>query len=135
MTSRVLTGIIVLLLAAVATAAAISVWPEPSEQELMARHDQQRIERLNAIIEHLHAFRNHQGRLPVSLQELASEQPRMQWRDPQTDMPFEYELIRQDVYSLCGNFETSTNDGTFGSLPGFNRHDQGRHCVYRTFEL
>lgn len=135
MTSRVLTGIIVLLLAAVATAAAISVWPEPSEQDLMARHDQQRIERLNAIIEHLHTFRNQQGRLPVSLQELANEQPRMQWRDPQTDMPFEYELIRQDVYSLCGNFETSTNDGTFGSLPGFNRHDQGRHCVYRTFEL
>lgn len=134
MTSRILTGIILLLLAAVATAAAITLWPAPSEQDLMARQDRQRIEHLNAIIEHIHTFRNQQGRLPVSLQELASELPRLNWRDPQTDMPYAYELIRPDVYSLCANFETSTNDGTFGSLPGFNRHDKGRHCVYRTFE-
>lgn len=134
MTSRILTGVILVLLTGVISLLAISVWPEPSQQDLMARNDQQRIESLNAIIEHLHTFRNQQGRLPVSLQELADSQPRLRWHDPQTDIPFEYQLIRTDVYSLCGQFETSTNDGTFGNLPGFNRHNQGRHCVYRTFE-
>ncbi|ALO47557.1 hypothetical protein [Pseudohongiella spirulinae] len=134
MISRILTGIVFLLLAGVMSLLALSVWPEPDPEDVKTRHDQQRIEHLNAIIEHLHSFRNQQGRLPVSLQELSNHLPRLQWRDPQTDLPFEYQLIRADVYSLCGVFETSTNDGTFGSLPGFNRHDQGRHCVYRTFE-
>ena len=122
------------LLLALVLLITVSVWPEPSPETLMERHDNQRVKDLGLIIEAIHEFRRANERLPYSLQELSETRPTLKWQDQVNQRPYDYTQISSTVYSLCALFQTESNEGSFGSLPGFSRHGVGQNCVYRTFD-
>lgn len=134
MVHKIVIGILSVLLLIVLGLLARSIWPEPSMETLQQRNDRQRVQDLSEIIDAAHTFRNQQNRLPATLEELAGNQRRLALNDPVSGERYEYELISADIYSLCAVFETSAADNAFGYLPGFNRHDIGHQCVYRTYE-
>lgn len=135
MIDKILKGLIGSLLVLAVFLLLVSVWPEPSPEDIAKRNDAQRVEDLSRIIESVHIFRGAQQRLPYTLQELAGSARNLDWQDPLTLEPYEYVMINKDVYSLCGIFETDARDDAFGNLPGFSRHGIGHTCIYRTFEL
>jgi hypothetical protein len=126
----IITGLLTIVLALLIH----SAWPEPSAEKIQQKNDELRVASLNAIIEAAHEFLRTQGRLPVTLEELAQTRRRLNWLDPATGDPYEYVLITPQIYSLCAVFETSAQNNAFGYLPGFSRHGIGHTCVYRTFE-
>lgn len=135
MFNKILIGLIGSLLVLAVYLLLVSVWPEPSAEDIAKRNDEQRVEDLSSIIEAVHAFRGAQQRLPYTLQELVASTRNLGWQDPLTLEPYEYVMINQAVYSLCGIFETDATGDAFGNLPGFSRHGIGHTCIYRTFEL
>jgi len=132
--NKILIGLIGSLLVLAVYLLLVSVWPEPSPEDIAKRNDERRVEDLSLILEAVHNFRGAQLRLPYTLQELAESALNMAWMDPLTGKPYEYEMINKDVYSLCGVFETDASSNAFGNLPGFSRHGIGHTCIYRTFE-
>jgi hypothetical protein len=133
--NKILKGLIGSLLVLAVYLLLISVWPEPSPEDIAKDNDERRVEELSLIIEAIHNFRGVQQRLPYTLEELATSTRNLTWTDPSTGEPYEYVMINKDVYSLCGIFETDASSDAFGNLPGFLRHGIGHTCIYRTFEL
>lgn len=134
MVHKFVIGLLSVLLLIVLALLARSIWPAPSVETMQQRNDRERVQHLSEIIDAAHNFRNQQGRLPATLEELADSQRRLGLNDPGSGERYEYELISAGIYSLCAVFETSAADNAFGYLPGFNRHDIGHQCVYRTYE-
>lgn len=134
MINKILIGLIGSLLVLAVYLLLVSVWPEPSSEDIAEGNDERRVEELSLIIEAVHNFRGTQQRLPFTLEELATSTRNLAWRDPSTGKPYEYAMINKDVYSLCGIFETDVSSNAFGNLPGFSRHGIGHTCIYRTFE-
>ena len=135
MVNKILIGLIGSLLVLAVYLLLVSVWPEPSPEDIAEGNDERRVEELSLIIEAVHNFRGAKQRLPYTLEELATFTRNLAWRDPSTGMPYEYVMINRDVYSLCGIFETDASSNAFGNLPGFSRHAIGHNCIRRTFEL
>ena len=101
----------------------------PSAQR-MRRIDQIRVDDLRQLSYAVGAHFGREGRLPASVQALASA-PTASFRstiDPATSEPYSYRVIDQSRYELCATFEAEV-DGDYGSR--FWAHDAGRKC----FEL
>jgi hypothetical protein len=113
----------------VAGAVTISIWLDPPGENRARSLDRDRIWRLtwteNAINSH---YRLHK-KLPANLEELESGSQylrRVQYQDPGTGKPFEYEVVGERDYRLCAVFERSSEDEPL--LNYGRKHTAGRNC-------
>lgn len=117
--------------------AAIATMGSPSTQRDI-RMDERRIGDLERIVRAIERYdERHQG-LPPDLATLASEPGQnLAIADPVDGVRYGYEVVGDDRYRLCAQFETDT-----GKLPGNGRprvdedwlHGRGRQCFDRKIE-
>lgn len=103
----------------------------PKEQRVL-RFDRERVQELKNIS---YAIRTSWGRvekLPTDLSELVDGH-RLQAMptDPQTDEPYEYELLSDNSYRLCSTFNLASQDVT---PTDFWSHQEGYQCFDFTLE-
>ena len=110
--------------AAIATALALIDPPWVVRAKLM---DDRRSYDLETLETALLSYRDEEGRLPRTLEELGEDW--LDFRvDPETGRPYEYRATGLDSYEICAGFARD-KPGRTGT---FARHGAGRHCFQRT---
>jgi len=121
----ILAGIIAI--AAVVT----SIWLNPPSEIRARKLDQIRLSGLqfteNAIAMYYRAHHT----LPAGLNVLDNENRSLNysnWHDPETQRPFDYEIVTETSYKLCAVFSRSSDkeDNPYNYL--FRKHSAGRDC-------
>jgi hypothetical protein len=120
-------------LAAVLTAVVAGFWMlgSPGKQRLMS-FDATRIQDLSSLSSSLGSelvpfgdaskAKAPPAQLPGSLTE--------QYRDPETNQPYEYRKLTDETYELCATFALSYDENTRNNAYGNEawKHPAGRHC-------
>jgi type II secretory pathway pseudopilin PulG len=117
----------IVAIAAVAT----SIWLNPPSEMRARRFDQLRAQGLNQTQNAIQMYYAVHDTLPVDLKALESEHnlhQEVNWRDPETQQPFEYAIMGESSYRLCAIFSRNSdrNDETGGFIYG--KHSAGRDC-------
>lgn len=99
--------------------------------------DQQRINQFNSISDYIRDYYESNAALPRNL-EFISEPD--ETRDPETQVPFEYEILGRNTYNLCTTFSTdSTETPIKGDIVTIDNKDvdytrtKGYDCI--TFQI
>ncbi len=122
--------VVVVAIAAVGTAVVIGlVRLGPPSEERSRRLDEQRIEDLGRLARSVDLHWTRDGSLPLSLGTLSDAAvPGARFSDPGTSQPYDYRVLGDSTFELCGHFET---DWSARSSDEFWSHPPGRFC----FEL
>ena len=125
-----LNGKFVGLLAAVAALAAVIAGlylsGSPGEQRLL-RLDEQRVQDLRAISHNIDTYRTARDALPQDLDILVETQRlRRLPVDPVTGARYEYEIVAEDDYRLCAEFDRPSPPSA--AIEDFWLHPRGRQC-------
>ena len=100
----------------------------PAERRLQ-QLDSARIEDLTGIVTAIDTFWIRNERLPASLAELADD-PRVHANtvDPDLGESYHYELLREDTYRLCAEFDRESPAPAGRTAVDFWSHGVGRRC-------
>lgn len=101
--------------------------------------DQQRLRDLDALAQHLRAYRLQQGDLPATLDQAMQvpyAPPRQSIRDPESALPYTYEVIDSVTVRLGAMFSSRDSVGPYGEavLP-FWAHPRGAHAYRFSMKL
>jgi len=116
----------------VVAALAVALFIGGSPQRARTRDlDQGRLRDLQAIVQHLSAYRTTQGALPQTLEEslkVPYAPSGMSLRDPQTLEPYGYEVLDTVTVRLEATFVSADSVGPHGEAPSpFWSHPKGTH--------
>jgi hypothetical protein len=73
--------------------------------------------------------------LPVGLDALGDENRQLNykdWHDPETQRPFEYEIVNETTYKLCAVFSRSSDNDGDVNWYSFKRHKAGLDCFQQS---
>ncbi len=97
----------------------------------VAELDRRRVQNIQVLSNTISNYRTQNGRLPVTLDELAAS-PAMganEWHDPQSLQPYEYTVVDSVRFDLCATFATVDSLAPWNTQPSdFWRHGVGRRC-------
>jgi hypothetical protein len=113
----------------VALAVMASIWLDPPSENRARAVDAQRLWRLSRIEVAINDHYRLRQKLPASLDELQFNKGylgRHELLDPDTDRPFEYEVVGEKDYRLCAVFDRSSEDES--RTVYLRRHKAGRDC-------
>lgn len=118
-----------LLVAGAALLAGLLALGTPAH-EREVKWDHLRAERLGGLNEALANYYVLHHKLPGRLSVLQSKVEKLDdYKDPQTQRPFQYQIINSVQYRLCAEFGTDTRHDRFAQgEPLFFTHPAGRYC-------
>jgi type II secretory pathway pseudopilin PulG len=125
------------ILAGIIAIAAVvaSIWLNPPSEIRARKLDQVRMSGLqftkNAIEWY---YRDHHA-LPTGLNVLDTEHMRpnyTSWHDPETQLPFEYEIVNETSYKLCVVFSRRSDNEDNSYNQTFGKHSAGRDCFQQS---
>jgi hypothetical protein len=122
----VFAAIVVLVVGAAVTAGLMLVGP-PSEARL-ERLDARRVEDLQRLSRLIDVHWAKHGRMPASLDTVASEPRTEAIRDPVTGQPYEFRATGEKRYELCAAFDRPSPLASRGIGQEFWAHTAGRGC-------
>ncbi len=122
----VFVAIVVLVVGGAVTAGLILVGP-PSEARL-ERLDARRVEDLQRLSRLIDVHWTKHGRLPPSLDEVASEPRAEAIKDPVTGQSYEFRPTGEKRYELCAGFDRRSHPASRGLGDAFWAHQAGRTC-------
>lgn len=109
----------------------ISITLHPPAVQRQIKFDQLRVQALQDIKGHLEAYwRNHKA-LPSDLVVLSGDRLQGVWRDPDTKVPYVYQMTSSDAYRLCATFSLQSADTGFG-VNDIWPHPAGTKCYEQT---
>lgn len=92
------------------------------------RLDERRIEALQRVRTVVEQFHDGNDSLPALAEIMTRSGEDSTWfRDVETGIPYEYQILSDSTYQLCAEFARSSRDGTRYWEPSWN-HPAGRHC-------
>jgi hypothetical protein len=93
-------------------------------------YDRTRIQQLQNLRYNIENYYYQNKKLPINLEELTSENAYLQLKDPQTDKPYQYNVIDQNNYELCADFETSNKEPDYSQdfYAAEFAHEAGYYC-------
>jgi type II secretory pathway pseudopilin PulG len=131
-------GRLLAVLAAIVAIAAVatSIWLNPPSEIRARTLDQQRLQNLAQTENAINLYYNLHQALPSDLQALDREgMTQTIWHDPETQRPFEYEILSESSFRLCAVFSrpSDTSDGKNNPYGySFRTHSAGRDCFQQT---
>ena len=128
---KIATGGVLLILASIAVVAAlvtgIIVLGPPSE-ERARRLDAKRVSELEQLRGAIEYYRQQKGRLPSSLDDLASlPNVSVELRDPVSGQPYGFRLTDAAAYEVCATFDRDSKEQSTRGRE-FWAHAPGTHC-------
>lgn len=126
MTGRQALAGVVSVVVFAAVIAGIVILGSPSE-ERARRLDQRRVSELRGIRSAVDFFYVDKGRLPASLDELATQPGVRVSADPVTNEAYRYRPLGGDAFELCATFERASELQP-GSGVDIWQHPAGAHC-------
>lgn len=98
----------------------------PGTQRLH-KQDEQRIADLYQIRNHVFDYHRRNEKLPENLEVLKNDGFDPQPQDPETKESYEYKVVNNNSFDVCGNFKTKR---TSGEYPGYDNwiYHTGRNC-------
>jgi len=125
------TGGVLLIVASVAVVAAVVtgiVVLGPPSEERGRRLDAKRVADLEQLTAQIEYYRQQQGRLPSSLDDLASlPNFRVERRDPISGEPYGFRLTDTAAYEVCATFDRDSKEQSTRGRE-FWAHGPGTHC-------
>jgi len=120
-------------LAAVVAIAAVgySIWLNPPSENRARALDQKRLGNLAQTEIAIEAYYTIHHALPADLKALDGKDNRLMppnWRDPETQRPFDYEIVDQTSYRLCAVFARQSEKGDNPYVSMQKQHNAGRDC-------
>jgi hypothetical protein len=119
--------------AIVATAAvAASIWLNPPSEIRARALDQRRLGNLSQTENAINVYYSLHKALPADLKALDNEDNRLvqaDWHDPETQRPFDYEIVSESSYRLCAVFARHSEKGDSPYDPSPKKHGAGRDCL------
>ncbi len=116
----------------VVLAMAAALWMAGAPATARGRElDQIRQRHLLAIAEHLRVLRQQDRPLPATLEEARASAwgPALEVEDPETHVPYGYEVLDSSRVRLCAVFSRADSLGPHGGqVQPFWRHGAGEHC-------
>lgn len=102
-------------------------------QERRRRLDGRRVADLTRMADAVDLYWTRQATLPTSLEKLARTPGlHVDWRDPVTVQPYEYQALGDSTYELCAVFERTSAASGREEKFGFWSHGVGRQCFRLT---
>jgi len=130
------TGGVLLIVASLAVLAAIVtgiIVLGPPSEERARRLDAKRVADLEQLTRQIEYYRQQKGRLPSSLDDLASlPNFRVEQRDPVSGQPYGFRVTDAAAYELCATFDRDSKDQSTQGRE-FWAHAPGTHCF--TFKV
>jgi type II secretory pathway pseudopilin PulG len=127
-------GRLLAVLAAIVAAAAVaaSIWLNPPSEVRARSLDQQRLQNLAQTDSAIKIYYNSHRTLPAALSALDSEgMMQTKWHDPETQRPYDYEVLSETSYRLCAVFSRASRTSDSESNPyvsSLKKHSVGRDC-------
>jgi type II secretory pathway pseudopilin PulG len=124
------------LAAIVAIAAVIaSIWLNPPSANRARVLDQKRLGNLAQTENAIKTYYTLHHALPADLNALDGKDNRLMqanWQDPETQRPFDYEIVDDKSYRLCAVFArpSEKGDNPYGAMA--RQHNAGRDCFLYT---
>lgn len=121
-------------LALVAIIVPFASFTNPKKQ-LAIKLDQQRINQFNSIYGYIQNYYKSNAALPQNLEFISTADVT---RDPETQVPFEYEILGQNTFKLCATFSSDSTEtsikGYRDTMPIYNEevdytHQKGFDCI------
>lgn len=96
-------------------------------------YDQTRASNLNEIRNTIDNYYNEFEKLPTNLDDLKDQRAYLRITDPETTQPYEYQIIDEESYELCANFNTSIKgltekDEYYYYGPDGFVYEEGKNC-------
>ena len=123
---KVFVAIVVIVVGAAVTAGLVLVG-SPADARI-ERLDARRVEDLQRLSRLIDVHWAKHGRLPASLEEIASEPRAAAIKDPVSGQPYQLRLAGEKRYELCAVFDRPSTRTTRGIRDEFWAHPAGRGC-------
>jgi hypothetical protein len=132
-------GKILSALTALVSVAAVStaIWLNPPSGYRAATLDAVRMKGLNDIERAVKTYFKKNEVLPLDLAMLSKEKNDLQWddwHDPETKLPYEYQILGEKYYKLCANFARSWETNTVYHRYPYTKHNAGHDCIEHRIE-
>ncbi len=133
-------GKLLAVLAAIVAAAAVatSIWLNPPSEIRARALDQARLRGLKSTEDAIKTYYDAHRALPVELQVLENENNHLvlaNWHDPETQRPYEYNILSETSYRLCAVFSRSSDKSDRENNLydySFKKHSAGRDCFQQS---
>jgi hypothetical protein len=126
----ILAGIIAIV------AVVTSIWLNPPSEIRARKLDQVRLENLGQTRNAVKTYYDIHHTLPTDLKALDNESnitvQAANWHDPETQRPFEYEIVNETSYKLCAVFSRNSGKEDNPYDYSFSKHGAGRDCFQQS---
>jgi type II secretory pathway pseudopilin PulG len=125
----ILAGMIAIL------AVVTSIWLNPPSEIRARKLDQVRLSGLQSIENAISMYYRAHHALPAGLNVLDNESRWLNyknWHDPETQHPYEYEIVNETSYKLCAVFSRSSDKEDNFYDYSFRKHSSGRDCFQQS---
>lgn len=126
MTRERVAAVTAIALFVVAAAAGLYMSGSPLEQRVISL-DNRRVSDLCSLSNLIEGHWQQHDELPATLADLPGR-----IKDPETEEPYEYEVVAEKNYRICAVFSRESTEPEFAYVcrmtPAFWQHDAGRQC-------
>ena len=125
-------GKVLSIIAALVAVAAVStsIWLDPPSDNRARSLDRERVEGMEQTQDAIRKYFRLNHALPADLKVLDSQKIaalQVNWQDPETNQPLEYQIISEKSYRLCARFARSSEGQNFRGY-ACTKHSIGRDC-------